>query len=221
MMVGWSPGRLSLAGPAPDLFALPEGAEGLSDEESALAATAPRLAKIFEDLYLDGLGLACVADITAVEAGRRLGTTPLTATEKAHLDEFLWSADDDGRIEIVGATDVPGGCVITQPWGYAPEMPGVMSLLSAGTIAYGLYNNPKSGDQGCIYRDGRAERSRLSPSIPPYDDATSREILVGYLTRRDPVAYCCAYAGLRLPNARAVEGPPDTWLRLPERDWWA
>jgi hypothetical protein len=47
------------------------------------------------------------------------------------------------------------------------------------------------------------------------------EILVGYLTRGDAVAYSCAYVGLRLPDARAVQGPPDTWLRLPKRDWWS
>jgi hypothetical protein len=27
-------------------------------------------------------------------------------------------------------------------------------------------------------------------------------------------------AGLRLTDARAVTGPPDVWLRLPERDYW-
>jgi Ankyrin repeats (3 copies) len=221
MMAGWSPGRLSLAGPAPDLFAVPEGEEGLSDEEAAMAVTAPRLTDIFEGLYLEGLGLACVADVSAAEAAQRLGATRLPASEKAHFDELLWPENDDEGIEIIGATDVPGGCVITQPWGYAPQMPGVMALLSAGTIAHGLYANPKSGDQGCIFRDGHPERNDLCPGIPPYDDATSREILVGYLTRRDPVAYCCAYVGLRLPDARPVEGPPDMWLRLPERDWWA
>jgi len=40
----------------------------------------------------------------------------------------------------------------------------------------------------------------------------------GYLS--NPVAYPCAYAGLRLADARAVTGPPDTWLRLPPRDYW-
>ena len=129
--------------------------------------------------------------------------------------------DDDGGIEVVGATDVPGGCVITQPWGYAPQMPVVMALLSAGTVAYGLYANPKSGDQGCIFRDGSAEGWDLHPGGPPVPDATSREILVGHLTRGSAVAYCCAYAGLRLPDARAVEGPPDIWLSLPRRDWWS
>jgi hypothetical protein len=90
-----------------------------------------------------------------------------------------------------------------------------MALLSAGTVAYGLYANPKSGNQGCIFRDGATEGWDLHPGGDPYPGATSREILVGYLTVGDAVAYCCAYAGLRLTDTRAVEGPPDIWLKLP------
>lgn len=81
-------------------------------------------------------------------------------------------------------------------------MPGVMALLSADTLAYGLYANPKSGNQGCIFRDGSTEGWDLHPGGDPYPEATSREILVGYLTRGNAVAYCCAYAGLHPPDAR-------------------
>ena len=217
MMAGWSPGRLSLAGPTPDLFAVPDGEAGLSLDESVLAATAPHLTAIFDDLYLDGLGLACVAGIGAAEAVRRLGATPFPVTGTGPFDESPLPGDDHS--EVVGATDVPGGCIITQPWGYAPQLPGVMALLSAGTVAYGLYANPKSGNQGCISRDGATEGWDLHPGGDPYPSATSREILVGYLTQSDAVAYCCAYAGLRLTDTRAVEGPPDIWLKLPNRDW--
>lgn len=34
------------------------------------------------------------------------------------------------------------------------------------------------------------------------------------------VACSCAYTALRLTDARAITGPPDTWLRLPPRDYW-
>jgi hypothetical protein len=220
MMAGWSPGRLSLAGPTPDLFAVPEGEAGLSDEEIALAATAPRLTGLFDGRYFEGLGLACVAGISAAEAERRLGAAPFTVTGTGPSYEAPRSPGDDDDLEVVGATDVPGGCVIAQPWGYAPQMPGVMALLSAGTVAYGLYANPKSGNQGCVFRDGSCEGSDLHPGGDPYPDATSREIIVGYLTRGNAIAYCCAYAGLRPPDARAIEGPPDTRLMLPKRDWW-
>jgi hypothetical protein len=219
MMAGWSPGRLSLAGPVPDLFAVPDGVAGLSDEEVALTALAPQLNEIFECRYYDGLGLACVAGISAAEAVRRLEAMAVPVTETDPVEDLPWRQGDEA-LQVVGATDVPGGCVITQPWGYAPQMPGVMARLSAGTVAYGLYANPKSGDQGCIFRDGSTEGGDLHPGGDPYTDATSREILVGYLTQ-GAVAYCCAYAGLRLPDSRAIDGPPDTWLTLPERDWWS
>jgi len=29
------------------------------------------------------------------------------------------------------------------------------------------------------------------------------------------------HAGLRLPDARAITGPPDGWVQLPDRDWWS
>jgi len=67
MMAGWSPGRLNLAGPTPDLFTFPPGTEPVQD--------------VVDEDYLED--------------------PPL---------------DDDGLM-IIGATDVPGGCVITQPWG--------------------------------------------------------------------------------------------------------
>jgi hypothetical protein len=35
------------------------------------------------------------------------------------------------------------------------------------------------------------------------------------------LAYCFAYAGLRPVDTRAVSGPPDVWLRLPDRDYWS
>ncbi|GGU99936.1 hypothetical protein GCM10010182_16320 [Actinomadura cremea] len=116
---------------------------------------------------------------------------------------------------------MPGGCVVTQPWGFAPQMPGVTARLSAGTVAHGLYADPKSGNQGSVCRDGSMEGWDLHPGYDPDSDATTREVLASYLTRGDAVAYTCAVAGLHLTDARAVDGPPDVWMRLPERDWWA
>ncbi|MDQ0846735.1 hypothetical protein QFZ68_006415 [Streptomyces sp. V1I6] len=117
-------------------------------------------------------------------------------------------------------TSVPGGCVVTQPWGYAPQMPGVVTRLSAGTVCYGLYANPKSGDQGSIARNGVIEGSDLHPGGGPDTGDTSEEVLASYLYHYNAVAYSCAYAGLRLTDARAVVGPPDIWARLPQRDYW-
>ncbi|GGP32738.1 hypothetical protein GCM10018980_74170 [Streptomyces capoamus] len=51
-------------------------------------------------------------------------------------------------------TTVAGGCVVTQPWGYGPQVTGVQALLSASTVCYGMYVNPKSGNQGSLARAG-------------------------------------------------------------------
>ncbi|MFC7639802.1 hypothetical protein ACFQX6_01135 [Streptosporangium lutulentum] len=47
---------------------------------------------------------------------------------------------------------------------------------------------------------------------------TADEILAEYLYQDYAEAYCCAAAGLRPPDARALVGPPDLWLRPPEQD---
>lgn len=126
MMNGWSPGRLSLAGPTPALFSIPPGATGLSPSETAAVAEARRLIAALGDLSYFGLGMACVLE--------------------------QWDTH-------------PGG--------------------------------------GGVYPDDPTE-----------------EILTTYLYHHHPVAYCCARTGLHLTDARAITGPPDMWLRLPERDWW-
>ncbi|MFJ9560096.1 hypothetical protein ACIRQQ_08650 [Streptomyces fuscichromogenes] len=47
------------------------------------------------------------------------------------------------------------------------------------------------------------------------------EALLSYLHRYKAVAYSLARTGLRPTDARAVIGPPDHWVELPERDYWA
>ncbi|WP_317453638.1 ankyrin repeat domain-containing protein [Streptomyces sp. CBMA152] len=218
---GWSPGRLSLAGPVPDLFALPAGQRGLTEAERTAVREGRRLVAVLGDIRYEGTGLACVAGIDAEEAVRRLEATE---AESRALDGLLvdpYAYDMDESLRIVGVTSVPGGCVVTQPWGYAPAMPGPLARLSAGTVCYGLYANPKSGNQGSITRDGGIERGGLHPGGPPYPDSTAQEVLASYLCRYNAVAHSCLYAGLRLTDARAVVGPPDLWVRLPQGDYWS
>ncbi|MET9291074.1 ankyrin repeat domain-containing protein [Streptomyces sp. NPDC003077] len=217
---GWSPGRLSLAGPTPDLFVVPEGERGLSEQERARAQEGNRLVSALGDLYYEGTGLACVAGIDAEEAVRRLGATPAAGEELDVLLEDPYAYDMDESLRVVGVTSVPGGCVVTQPWGYAPSMPGVQIRLSVGTVCYGLYANPKSGNQGSIVRDGHIEDWDLHPGGGPDVDDTSEEVLTSYLYRYNAVAYSCAFVGLRPTDARAVVGPPDIWVELPKRDYW-
>ncbi|MFJ2516061.1 ankyrin repeat domain-containing protein [Streptomyces griseoviridis] len=214
---GWSPGRLGLAGPTPDLFAVPAG-ERLTDAEHATAVEAARLIDALGSFHHDGTGLACVAGIDAAEAVRRLKATPASREFADGVVEDPWDHELDETLPLVGVTSVPGGCVVTQPWGYAPQRAGVLRPLSAGTLCYGLYANPKSGNQGRVARDGSIIGSDLHPGGGIDEGDTSEQALFSYLYQGNAIAYACAYAGLRPVDARAVVGPPDLWVMLPERD---
>ncbi|QFY12986.1 ankyrin repeat domain-containing protein [Nonomuraea phyllanthi] len=218
MMAGWSPGRLALAGPEPGMFPLPTGHPGLFPAETAAVAEARRLISALGEFEQEGLALACVAGITAAEAARRLHARPADDAAVAAILADPCS-DFDGSLQIVGLSDVPGGCVVTQPWGYVPATPEVAGPLSVGTVCYGMAANPKSGNQGIVARDGAIEDSDTNPGgCDAGGHLTSEEILAEYLYQGHAVAYCCAAAGLRLPDVRAVAGPPDTWVRLPNQD---
>ncbi|WP_405583251.1 ankyrin repeat domain-containing protein [Streptomyces sp. NBC_01092] len=220
LLGGWSPGRLSLAGPTPDLFSLPPGEPGLTDAQRAAAEEGRRLTDVLTGIDHDGFGLACVAGIDAEEAVSRLEATPADEAEVAEILDDPYACDLDETLHIVGVTTVPGGCVVAQPWGYAPSMPGIHTRLSRGTISYGLYANPKSGNQGSITRDGVIEGWDLHPGGAPDEESSAEEVLSSYLFRHDAVAYACAWAGLRLTDARAIVGPPDAWVELAKRDYW-
>jgi hypothetical protein len=79
-----------------------------------------------------------------------------------------------------------------------------------------MYANPKSGNQGSVLIDGVVESWDVAPGGEPIADDDPDEILLAYLYRHRPLAYACAYAGLKPPDARAVTGPPDLWLDLRE-----
>jgi hypothetical protein len=197
MMSGWSPARLAAAGPTPDLFGPPVE---LSASEQETVTEARRLVAVLGDYEVEGLGLACVAGIAVAEATRRLGAT---ACEEDYDD-----------IDVVGVTDVSGGVIVVQPMGYRPQDTDVQKRLSVGTICYGVYENPKSGTQGSISRNGEMTDWDQWPGGPPRED---EPILLAYLTQYNSVAYMCAYTGLRPTDARAVTGQPDMWLRVPNK----
>ncbi|WP_326644459.1 ankyrin repeat domain-containing protein [Streptosporangium sp. NBC_01755] len=212
MMAGWSPGRLSLATPTPDLFTPRPADVGLSAAEAAAEAEARRLlAAVGRFSPHMGLGLACVSGIDAAEAVRRLQATPVEWSRRAD--------DDKESLHTVGVTDVPGGCVVSQPWNYMPHTPGVTKRLSMGTVCYAMYANAASGNQGSVTRDGVIEERDTRDGVSSGDSAET--VLALYLYKRQAVARCCARAGLRLTDARAITGPPDIWVRLPERDYWS
>lgn len=222
MMAGWSPRRLSLASRTPDLFTAPPGAPGLSPAESTAVAQAHRLIDALGELHCEGLSLCCVAGIDAAEAVRRLEATVVAYDDPQSMAEALgYDPMSEDALLTVGITDVPGGCVVSQSWAFGASTPGVCGRLSTGTVCYAMYANPKSGDQGSIARDGVIEDGDLSPGdgLSAADD-TAEEILRAYLYRDQPVAYCCAYAGLKPADARPFTGWPDLWVELPVRDYW-
>lgn len=181
---------------------------------------ARRLIAALGDLDYFGLGMACVAGITAAEAAQRLEAVPADAEDAEAIREDPRS-DYDDSLTVVGVTDVPGGCVVSQPWGHTPSAPGITERLSAGTVCYSMYNNPKGGNHGGVIRDGVIKEGDTHPGGGGvYLDDSTEEILATYLYHHHAVAYCCARMGLRPTDARAITGPPDMWLRLPERDWW-
>lgn len=216
MTGGWSPGRLSLAGPNPGLFfPFPRDKPTLSEAENAAVVEAERLIEALGDFDYDGLGLVCVAGVTAAEAARRLGAT---VAEGAGIDGVLDGPYPGEGNGLVGATDVPGGCVLSRRRGAEVTGADVLNRLSAGTVCYAMYADPKGGNQGCSSRDGVVEEWDAFPGggwVSP--DSSADEVLNAFLYQGEGVAYCCAYTGLRLTDARPVLGPPDIWLHLPPR----
>ncbi|MER5646151.1 ankyrin repeat domain-containing protein [Streptosporangium sp. NPDC002524] len=219
MMNGWPPGRLSLAGPTPDLFTLPADGIGLSAAEAAAVTEAERLITALGDVDSDGFSLACVAGLTAAEAVPRLEAVVADDDDIEEVMDDPFS-DLDDSLTVIGVTDVPGGCVVSQPWGYAAYAHRVMKRLSTGTVCYAMYDNPKSGKQGGVARNGGVETSDTHPGGGNVaGDEPAEEILAAYLYQFQAMAYCYAGAGLRPADARSITGPPGMWLRLPDRNW--
>lgn len=213
MMDGWSPGRLSLAGPLDDLFEAPEG-QVLTEQERAMAEAGPELAEVLSEIAYDGFSVACVADLTAVEVVQRLDVVEIIVVDGHPTWDEL---DFCGEMEIVGVTDVPGGCVIAQPWAYKADDFDVMRAVTPGTFAYGMYANPKSGSQGSIAEDGRLVKWDLHPGYDPYTDTTAREVLASFASRGSAIVHCLVYAG-PCPDSTDCLECPDAWLRLGSDD---
>ncbi|KJK44625.1 hypothetical protein UK23_28880 [Lentzea aerocolonigenes] len=208
MMSGWSPARLSLTTPYPIATS-----ETLTAEEEATVAEHERLTTALDGLPDDdGFSIACVAGIDAAEVARRLEAYVVPEVPEV-FDR--WAEPFGGDTELaVGVTDVPGGCVLYQPWYFAAAAPDVVSSLSAGTVAYGMYANPKSGNQGSVHRDGEMLAWDLHPGGGPSEAGSAAEVLLEHLYAHQAVAYCCAYAGLRPENTKAFT-EPDQWIVLP------
>ncbi len=161
----------------------------------------------------DGYSLACVAGLDAEAVVRKLDARPFEAT----ADQLrFWSEVDPFSAEAertIGVTTVPGGCVLLQPWGFGAADGDLLDRLSEGTVVYGMYANPKSGDQGSVHRDGVGEAWDLHPGGGVDEDEDDEDGLAA-LYEDEPVAYCCAFVGLKPTDHRAFT-TPDLWVRLP------
>lgn len=221
---GWTPWRLSLVGRVPGLLDHVPGLPELSSEEAAEVDGGRALMRALGDIDDDGWSIACVPGLDAADVVRRLGAAPASDQDP---DFDIWESDafeeDSLLMRTVGVTTVPGGSVVCQPWAYMASTPVVAALLSAGTVCYSMYANPKSGNQGSITRDGVQVAGDLHPGggYPDPDDPDEVERFRDHLYRGHAAAYCCAFVGVAPPDARAVVGPPDLWVELPVRDYWA
>jgi hypothetical protein len=186
----------------------------MNPEERAAAEERDRLVAALDGFPDDdGFSLACIAGIDAETVFRLLDAEPVEVTEEQAQD--WWEDPFDGDAEgTIGVTTVPGGCVLVQPWGFAATNSEMLNRLSAGTVAYAMYANPKSGDQGQIHRDGEEVGSDLFPGGGVEEEDEGRDALLARLYESEPVAFCCAYVGLRPTDSRAFKSP-DLWLRLP------
>ena len=220
MMAGWSPGRLSLASRTPDLFTdafagdNTSGIRILSPAEVAAVAEARRLIEVLADLDYVGPSLSCVRGIDAAEAVRRLEGVVVDPGVVMPLIEDGWQDEEEDML-IVGVTDVPGGCVVSQPWGYGAATEDVGVRLSTGTVCHTMYANPAQSSRGSIMRDGVEVGWDLDCAWTSPDDS-AEEILRSYLYQNDAFAYCCSYADLRPADARAFTDQPDLWVRMPK-----
>lgn len=215
MMSGWSPARLSLV----TGNVIPSD-EVLTEQEQVAIADRDRMIAALGDFpRYDGFSIACVGGIDAAEATRRLKAYVVPDDEVPDLDDWYDDPFDDDTELAMGVTDVPGGCVVIQPWYYNASSTEVMRRLSAGTVAYGMFANPKSGNQGNSHRDGEIVGWDLHPGGAPGEDDGTLEVLLAHLYEGEAVAFCCAYAGLRPADDKAFT-EPDRWLLLPDIEFW-
>ncbi|MGY0235421.1 hypothetical protein [Longispora urticae] len=222
VVAGWSPGRLNLAGARPDLFGPAPDGQRLTPAEVAAAAESLRLRPALAAAARWEGSVACVAGIDAAECAHRLGASPLEPALAGALDEAAdgqgwFSVFDnlDASLPVLGVADVPGGCVVVQPWAYTAALPEVVEPLSRGTVVYGLNVGPGDGAVGSVSRDGEMVAGDLAPGCDGWgDEMTTGEVLLGYLYRDDHVGHSYAYAGLRPVDAGPLLGRTDRWVRL-------
>ena len=215
-----TPWRLSLVGYEAGLLGHRPGLPDLSEPDVEAVRRGRAVMNALADIDLYGFSITCVPGLDVAEVVRRMGARP-ASTEVVDLASEPWESvhrDDSAVMRTVGVTAVPGGSVVCQPWANGAKTPGVAARVSVGTVCYSMYENPKSGNQGAITRDGKIVAHDLHPGggYPDLDD-TEEERFRDYLFRGHAAAYSCAFVGLEPTDSRAVSSSPDLWVELPVR----
>ncbi|WP_419996452.1 ankyrin repeat domain-containing protein [Streptomyces boninensis] len=221
----WSPGRLLLTTPLASMVAELPGAVELPAAEVAAFRAADALIAAFgrAELFTEGLGIAFVRGVTEAEVLRRLGADPARC-RVVDSDDLPFDREDfEESLRHVAVTRVrgrPGGCVITQS-GYLPGDGDVLRPVSVGTVAYGVYFNPKGGTPGTLARDGEVVmREEIGLWPREADPAAHWHFRFWQRCREFPydageLAYACAAAGMRIEDgAVAVDRRGQRWVRL-------
>ncbi|GAA0395345.1 ankyrin repeat domain-containing protein [Streptomyces luteireticuli] len=219
----WSPGRLALTTRLAPLFAAgaPEHARLTEAERAAFAAADGQAAAFGDDLYTEGISVAFLSGVTLPEAMVRLGADPDDPGPTAYDPYDDW----DHSSRFVAATAVPGGCALLQPTYYGLYTDTWLAALTdGGGRAYGLYFNPKGGVFGTLAENGVPLHGE-EIGLPPLD----ADVPAGHWTHRfwlwdrparrwnnNELAYACHQAGITVPDARPITGPPDRWIEIPE-----
>ncbi|MEV6757010.1 ankyrin repeat domain-containing protein [Streptomyces sp. NPDC051214] len=225
----WSPGRLLMTTSLAGLVAeLPGRVELPADEAAAFREADALIAACGEqELWTEGLGLCFVRGLSEEELILRLSADP-TRCPTAGLEYAPFAlTDHDATLRYVGVTSVagtPGGCVITQE-GYMPSDDTLLQAISADTVAYGIYFNPKGGTYGTLARNGEVV-VREEIGLPPGESDPSSHWHFRFWQRQHTfphdaniLAYAAASAGLRISNAQEAldRRSPRRWVELPAR----
>jgi hypothetical protein len=183
---------------------VPETRTGL--DAAQIMAAARRVVEIWPDLQPP-----------APHSGRTVGNEPGPyGTGPGGFDPY----DYDTSGQFVGVMAVPGGCVLSRPMSYLPGTPEILSRLSAGTVACGMFFNPKGGTYGHVIRDGRIESDDEIGRDPGLDAPPGHWLFrfwqwgegAPYGARE--IAFLAATAGTRPENAGPLTGPPRRWVKV-------
>ncbi|MCO6009276.1 ankyrin repeat domain-containing protein [Actinoallomurus purpureus] len=227
---GGSVGRLALVTSLAPLFERQAGVEPLTEAERAGQEEADRLIAVFDDVDTEGMGVAFVGGLDEEEVIRRLGADPEQCPVLDLENEpgpygtgpgGFDPGDFDDALHYVGVTAVPGGCVVSQPMGYLPGNDEVLLPLSAGTVACGIYFNPKGSRYGSVVRDGHVEFDDELGFDPDRDSPAGHWLYRFWQWGEDglrngcELAFLAATAGVRPDDAGPLTEAPRRWVRVP------